>query len=276
MNIWFAAGVIAACTAAAVVVMLLIRARFAPAGGHFHEHDRASGVFGFVGAGFAILLGFVVLLSFEGYSHAKEKAEDEATAVFDQYEVAALFQPDGRRVELRGSLVCYARAVIADEWPQMEHGRHSDLVDQWLERLEGQLPHSEIATKAETLAYQSWFEKAGERDTSRRERLLAAQGTIPDLLWLMLIIGAVAVVGFVFLYADPGERALGQAFFAGSVTSIVVTSLLAVALLAAPFGGGSGTVGSGGMQFTLRLIHSEAEQLSEPLAPPCDADGRPT
>jgi hypothetical protein len=106
-------------------------------------------VFGFVGAGFAILLGFVVLLTFEGYSGAKSHAEQEATAVFDQYEIAALVQPTARRDALRGDLVCYARAVATDELAAMEHGGRSALVATWLDRLEEKVRSSEIATRAE-------------------------------------------------------------------------------------------------------------------------------
>lgn len=56
---------IAGSVAFMVAVMLLVRARFAPSGGHFTNHDRAAAAFAFVGGGFAILLGFVVLLSFQ-------------------------------------------------------------------------------------------------------------------------------------------------------------------------------------------------------------------
>jgi hypothetical protein len=275
VSIGLAIGVIAGSVAFMVALMLLVRSRLAPAGGHFRDSDRASGVFAFVGAGFAILLGFVILLSFEGYNGAKSHSEEEATAVFDQYEVAALFEPASKRNVLWGELVCYARAVIADEWPAMEHGGRSPLVDRWTERLESQVPSAEIATRAESLAYQQWFEEAAARDNARRQRLLEASGTLPALLWLMLIIGAVGVVGFVLLYADPGERALGQGCFAGGVTAIVVTSLLAVALLASPFQGGNGSIGPKGMRYTLRLIEEEAAQLHDPLATPCDAAGRP-
>jgi hypothetical protein len=276
VSIGLAVGVIAGSVAFVASLMLLIRGRVAPAGGHFRDSDRASGVFSFVGAGFAILLGFVILLSFEGYNGAKSHSEEEATAVFDQYEVAALFQPAPKRNALWGGLVCYARAVIADEWPAMEHGGRSALVDAWTERLETQVPSAEIANRAESLAYQQWFEKAGDRDNARRQRLLEASGTLPALLWLMLIIGAVGVVSFVLLYADPGERALGQAFFAGGVTAVVVTSLLAVALLASPFQGANGSIKPKGMRYTLRLIEEEAAQLHDPLATPCDTRGRPT
>ena len=275
MSLWSAIAVIAGAVALMVAIMLLVRARWAPQGGHFHDSDRASGVFTFVGAGFAIMLGFVVLLTFEGYSDAKSHAEDEATAVFDQYEVAALFQPAARRNAFWGSLVCYARAVVEDEWPAMEHGGSSRLVDHWIENLETQVPGAEIATNAESIAYQQWFEKAAERDNARRQRLLEARGTLPILLWVMLFIGAVTVVGFVLFFADPGERALGQGLFMGGVTAVAVTTLLAVSLLAAPFQGASGSVKPVGMRYTLKLIEEEAALLHDPLAVPCDAGGRP-
>ena len=67
MSLWLVALVIAGTVTAAVLGMLALR-RVSPTGGHFRDSDRASGVFGFVGAGFAILLGFVILLTFETYN----------------------------------------------------------------------------------------------------------------------------------------------------------------------------------------------------------------
>src|SRR5438067_2202023 len=140
MSIALAIGVIAASSALAVALMLLFRARFAPPGGHFRNTDRLGAAFGFVGAGFAILLGFVVLLSFQRYWDAKSSASDEATAVFEQYEVAALFQPQAKRNRLWGELLCYGRAVAESEWPAMKHGHDSPLVETWVARMEAEVP----------------------------------------------------------------------------------------------------------------------------------------
>ena len=63
MNLLWAALVIAATTALAVTVMLLVR-RGAPEGSRFTDGDRASGVFGVLATGFSVLLGFVVFLAF--------------------------------------------------------------------------------------------------------------------------------------------------------------------------------------------------------------------
>ena len=276
MSIGLAVGVITASSAFVVGLMLLVRTRFAPAGGYFRDTERASAAFGFIGAGFAILLGFVILLSFQRYSDAKSQSSDEASAVFHQYEVAALFQPAAKRIRLWGQLVCYGRAVVEKEWPAMKHGHRSELVDTWIERMEAEVPSALIATRGEETAFQQWFERSSARDDARRQRLLEARGSLPGLLWIMLILGAVAVVAFTLLLADPEERLLGQLFIAAAVSAVVVASLLAVSLLASPFQGGHGSVGPTGMRYTLTLIEEEASLLHDPLATPCDASGAPT
>jgi len=271
---WLAALVIVA-SAGAIAGLMLLHRRVAPAGGHFKDSDRASSVFGFLGAGFAILLGFVILLTFEGYRGAKEDAENEATAVFEQFQVSALFNPEPRRVRIQGELVCYARSVVGQEWPAMKHGDRSAVTDGWVEVLEREVPAADISTLRKNVAYQQWFSQTSARDNARRQRLLAASNGIPALLWVMLIIAAVAVVAFVLLYADPEERALGQVLFSGGVTAVIVTSLLAVSLLAAPFRNANGSIKPTSMRYTLQLIQDEVAQLGSPVSPRCDDEGRP-
>jgi hypothetical protein len=274
MSFAAAAGIIAGSVLLMVVLMLAVR-RIAPPGGHFRDSDRASGVFEFAGAGFAILLGFVVLLSFGRYSDARENAAAEATAVFEQNEIAELFQPPARRNRLLGELVCYGRAVVEQGWPAMEHGRASPGVELWVERMEGEVTRTKVVSRDDETAVTRWFEAASARDNARRQRLLDARGTLPALLWIVLVIAAVSIALFVLLYADPSERALGQIAFAATVTAVMVSSLLAVALLSSPFQGGHGSVGPADMRYTLRLIEEETRFLHHPLTAPCDERGVP-
>ena len=69
--------------------MLLVRRR-APEGSYFTDGDRASGVFGVLATGFAILLGLVVVLAFTSYDESRAGAEDEARLVVQQLETAQL------------------------------------------------------------------------------------------------------------------------------------------------------------------------------------------
>src|SRR5213079_2610372 len=103
-----------AVTALAIVAMLLVRRR-APEGSYFNDGDRAAGVFGVLATGFAVLLGFVVFLSFTSYDTARSGAETEARVVAQQYETAQFF-PQAARTRLTEELLCYARSVAGVQW----------------------------------------------------------------------------------------------------------------------------------------------------------------
>ena len=64
----------------------------------------------------------MVVLAFTSYDESRAGAEEEALIVVQQLETAQLLPaPEG--AELTGQLVCYARAVVHQEWPLMEDGR---------------------------------------------------------------------------------------------------------------------------------------------------------
>src|SRR5436309_9338569 len=106
MNLLLALAVVAGGLVVAVAVMLLVRRFAASPGGFFTDSDRAAGVFGVTGTGFAVLLAFVIFLSFSSYDRAREKASIEAVAVSQLFRTAKLFSPPSRQT-LHGELVCY-------------------------------------------------------------------------------------------------------------------------------------------------------------------------
>src|SRR5258705_1032462 len=118
MIIVWAALVVVGVTAVTVSIMLLVRRR-APVGSYFADGDRASGVFGVLATGFAVLIGFVVFLAFESFDTSRSGAEAEARTVVQQFETVQ-FLPVAVRAQLSGDLVCYARTVIHQEWPRTE------------------------------------------------------------------------------------------------------------------------------------------------------------
>ena len=97
MNPWLAVIVIVVSAAVMVAIMLWLR-QHSPPGGRFADSDRASGVFGFLGAGFVILLGFVIFLSFGTYESAASRADEEAAAVVAQFRTSADFGGDRAEV----------------------------------------------------------------------------------------------------------------------------------------------------------------------------------
>ena len=129
VNLLFAALIVVVVTALAVSAMLLVRRR-APEGSFFQDGDRAAGVFGVLATGFAVLVGFVVFLSFESYDTSRSGAETEAELVVQQFETAQFF-PRSVRKTLSGEIVCYGRDVVHSEWPAMSDGKLGNIANPW-------------------------------------------------------------------------------------------------------------------------------------------------
>ena len=120
MSLLWGLVILLAVNVVTIAAMLLVRRR-APEGSYFTDGDRASGVFGVLAGGFAILAGFIIFPAFTTYDQSRSGGETEAITVVQQYETAE-FLPPAVRERLTGELVCYARSVVDQEWPQMEDG----------------------------------------------------------------------------------------------------------------------------------------------------------
>src|SRR3954462_6280482 len=129
MNLLWAGLIVLGVAALAIAAMLLVRRR-APEGSYFEDGDRASGIFGVLATGFAVLIGFVVFLAFESFDTSRSGAEAEARTVVQQFETAQ-FLPLAVRPPLLGDLVCYARTVIHQEWPRMQSGTLGEAPNPW-------------------------------------------------------------------------------------------------------------------------------------------------
>ena len=90
MNIVVGALIVVVVCAVTVAAMLLVRRR-APEGSYFSDGDRASGVFGVLASGFALLLGFMIFLAFQSYDESRSGAETEATLVVQQVQTCLLY-----------------------------------------------------------------------------------------------------------------------------------------------------------------------------------------
>jgi hypothetical protein len=273
MNVVWAALIIAATTAVAVSVMLLVR-RHAPEGSRFTDGDRASGVFGVLATGFSVLLGLVVFLAFESYDQSRTGAETEAIVLSQQVETAQLFPPSAGAA-LTGELICYGRYVVHTEWPRTEEGTLGDEINPWGVRLFETLRKVKPRTPSQQTAYDKWLDQRFEREAARIDRIHGAVGVIPTPLWVVLFFISVVIFVYMLFFADSGEGAVTQAVLMGSVVSVIVSMLLLIHFLDMPFHSGVGGVRPVAMERTLRIVDQSLRAVNVQLTPPCNADGTP-
>jgi hypothetical protein len=255
-----------------ITAMLLLR-RGAPNGGYFDDGDRAAGVFGVLASGFALLLGFVIFLAYTQFDASRAGAESEALSVVQLFETAQLMPADAAS-QLSGEIECYGRSVVHIEWPAMEAGRGSQAINPWGLAMFRTIQGAEPATASEQSAFDSWLSQTSSREEARRDRLHAADGVVPVPVWIVLLLTAALVLGYVLFFADSGERALVQGLYAGSVTLVVVASLLVLLSLNRPYDQGTGGIRPVAMERSLEIIGSASTALGLNEPAPCDGAGQ--
>jgi hypothetical protein len=272
MSLWLAAIITLGVATIAIAALLLVR-RQAPEGSYFEDGDRASGVFGVLATGFAVLIGFVVFLSFESFDTSRSGAEAEARLVAQQFETAQFLPPAGG-AKLSGEVICYARAVVHREWPQMESGSLDGELNPWAVEQFRTLKTIEPRTASEQSAYDKWLDQRSDREDARADRVHGASGVIPAPLWIVLFLSAGIIFCYMLFFADSGERAIVQATMIGGVAVVITSTLLLLWFLDNPYHGGFGTLRPVEMERTIEILE-EAVGVTGEVPVPCDEQGNP-
>jgi hypothetical protein len=264
--IWLDVLIVAAAVAVAVAAKLLVRLR-APEG-LFTDSSRSASTFGALSTMFALILAFVIVLAVESFTRARERSGVEAVAVTSLASVIPSL-PETGSPRLRGELLCYARAVVHQEWPAMRDGDASPVVEGWIDRMARRVDAMEPRTAAERTADSAWFDRDSVRRDGRRGRLAEAPPFVPLPLWGVLILGGMLMVVYMVFHADRRERGVSQGVAIGTVTALIAAAMLVVVFLDRPYSGQPGSVRPNEMEHTIALL--EQERL--PIAP-CDAEGK--
>jgi hypothetical protein len=273
VNLLWACLIVVVVAALGITAMLLVRRR-APAGSYFEDGDRAAAFFGVLATGFAVLLGFVVFLAFQSFDTSRSGADTEAQIVTQQFETAQFFPP-AARAPLSGELVCYARTVIHQEWPQMQSGTLGDRANPWGVATFRILRTVDPRTPTEQAAFSKWLDQRSDRENARSDRNHGAEGVIPVPLWIVLFLSAAIIFAFMLFFADSAERAIVQATMMGSVAVVISSTLLLLWFLNDPYQSGPGGLQPVAMERAIRILEQEAATIGGKLTIPCDQNGTP-
>jgi hypothetical protein len=236
------------------------------------EHTKA---FDFLGTAFAVLLAFVVLEAYDSYNEAKRGAELEAQAVLELSRTMEAYDPEDA-ARMKGTLVCYGRAVIHEGWPAMRDEKASPLVNDWGARFREEVLALNPSTFIQKDSFRQVLIEQDERIEGRRTRLAEAKRVVPRPLWIVLMIGAALTIGWAALSASRKGSFLVQAAVVASVAVMVTSALLLVWFLDHPFSEVHGSITPIEMEEALETIAEEGEapESIEPVVP-CTADGEP-
>jgi hypothetical protein len=157
-----------------------------------------------------LLYGLIAALTAVGawtrYSDVSRVVSAEATAITTLWrDLGGYPEPldDSMRDVLRG----YTDQVINGAWPQLKRGQIPSEGVEWMDRLQSLLYTFEPVTEGQKILHGETLRAFNHLVEQRRQRLDAAQGGLPGVLWFVLLGGAAARphARFVLL---RGERAV--------------------------------------------------------------------
>src|SRR5258708_27802797 len=247
MSLWLLFGILAAACAVSLGVFFLMHFVL-KADALVIDSTRGAAIVGVVGTAFSVILAFVTLISLQNRNVAKTAAESEALAIGEAFRRTQEL-PGNRGLRLEGAMICYARAVVSDEWPRMQHGRaRSPLVDYWNTAITLAGKQTPIVSVKDEAIYEDMLINGDKRNDGRRSRLFAASPSIPAPVWIVLGLTGFITLGLVLLFKHRAEPTAIQAILFVGVTLVVASGLTVVWILDHPFREGSGAIAPTEMQ----------------------------
>jgi Protein of unknown function (DUF4239) len=202
------------------------------------HNDVAGFVFSVIGVLYAVVLGFVVVVVWEKFDDANAHVQNEAAAASDLFRTVGALDP-ALRDHVRTQLASYGQHEIDVEWPLMAQGKLPRYgLAGGIETIVAEVDHYQPKNPGQVNVHQMALADAERLMDARRQRIDDTAPSVPQLLWFALICGAVATLGFSYLFGveNRGAQLVMTAVLAGVIAILFVV----IHEFDSPF---SGTVG---------------------------------
>ena len=135
----------------------------------------------------------------------------------------------------RADLGAYVHVLVSEEWPAMQHGMNSETAQISIVRLLDGVIAVHTNTLAQMNLQKELLDRVGIMADLRRERINDNSSGIPGVVWIALIVGAVTVIGFIYLFGLKNFTA--QLLMTAAVAIMIGVSLSVIIALDYPFRG---------------------------------------
>ena len=187
-----------------------------------------------VGLVFGLLLALVIASIVTKHDEADTAAATESTAAAQLARASRTF-PIAEQIKLEKAIGQYVHTAVEAEWQTMKSGKPSIRTSAALEAIYGTLQSFHPAGEPAVSVYRQALVQLDEVAASRRERLELSAQTLPTLLRLLLILGAISFVVLSFPVSID-NRAKKMAI-TGSITAFICFAYMLTIIFDNPFSG---------------------------------------
>jgi hypothetical protein len=223
----------AAATAVAIAGLYLVRRRYA-AEVLKANHEVAAIIFNVFGVLYAVVVAFVVFVTWSGYDEATKNLQLEASQTLDLFYSAQAF-PEPLGKDIQQGLIAYANSVYTDELKRMSSGdisiHSSGILRELLAKFnsidQNLMPNREV--------YVESLRRLNNLAEYRQLRIFAGNNTIPSVLWCILLAGGFITVLYTCFFGAKNLQA--QYVMTAALTVMISLILLLIYILDHPFTG---------------------------------------
>ncbi|MFF4380744.1 hypothetical protein ACIQI7_02770 [Kitasatospora sp. NPDC092039] len=215
MSEWVALIIAMASACAVVVAVVVLRQRRPIEESSDETPDVIEYITMMIGVVYAIVLGLAIAGVWEARGAAQDDLFREAQSLREVSDRAVVY-PVEFRDQVRADVDAYVSYVVNTEWDYMKkNGAITEKGDQLLEKLRNDVATRPPASDLEAQSYQPVMDRIGQTSEARDSRGQNAGPTMPGVVWLGLIGGAVVTVGMLFalqIRRTPRELTLALCF----------------------------------------------------------------
>jgi hypothetical protein len=261
-------GFLIICSATVLVSVLglhFVRKKYA------HEvlkenHEVAAAIFNAFGLLYAVVVAFVVFVVWGRFDDASKNMELEASQAADIFYISRAF-PYSTATQIKQALYEYTSSIVDDEIMQMSKGKSSPKTTAAVSKLMGIFLGMDYKTLRNPAIYEESFKRFNDLAQYRRLRIFAAKDSVPSVIWMVLLLGALIMVSYTYLFGI--KKVLPQNLMTAALTITITLILFLVYILDHPFKGAA-AIGNepmktvtGKMQRSLNKQQQQLQQLQQ-------------
>lgn len=199
----------------------------------FLEHNDVAGfIIAVVGTLYAVVLGFVTVVTWQHYDATAERLALETASVADTWH-NAVGLPPGVRTIVRRDMMRYASEMAVTEWPLMRQGRFSPLGDELIMDATSAVGGAAIGNASQSNAQAATLRLLTDLHDDRARRLAGNTSGLSWFEWLVLFVGGFVVIALCWLFGVRSR--VVHLIMTGSVAVIVAAMFVLVFELQYPF-----------------------------------------
>jgi hypothetical protein len=186
-----------------------------------------SAVLSCFGVFYGLLLGLLAVAAYENRSGVEDVVTREALFLLGFYSDLDATYPPEVAEEMGGLLREYVDTTIEKDWPQQCQGEIPSDGSLAILKLNRRLRDYEPQSERERLIHQQLLNSWDHSREFRRQRLYAVATGLPDILWSVVLLGAVVTIVFLYLF----DLHLRNVLLLGGLLSFFIATVIGVILV---------------------------------------------